>query len=119
MRGLWRAVLDEVAPYDAGKSLETIAKDLGIDDLIRLSANESPLGPSPRAIEALRREAPRAPLYPDGGSTQLRAMLGARLGVPPSWRIAGTGADELLALSARAASDPGDEVLIPQPAFEP
>ena len=53
MRWLWRAVLDEVAPYDAGKSLETIAKDLGIEDLIRLSANESPLGPSPRAIEPL------------------------------------------------------------------
>ena len=69
MRRLWRAVLDEVAPYDAGKSLEAIAKDLGIEDLIRLSANESPLGPSPRAIEALRREAPRAHLYPDGGST--------------------------------------------------
>ena len=119
MRGLWRAVLDEVAPYDAGKSLEAIAKDLGIEDLIRLSANESPLGPSPRAIEALRREAPRAHLYPDGGSTQLRAMLGERLGVPASWLMAGNGADELLALIARAAYDPGDEVLVPHPAFEP
>src|SRR5215207_9700358 len=65
MRRLWRAVLDEVAPYDAGKPLEAIARDLGIEDLIRLSVNESPLGPSPRAIEALRREAPRAHLYPD------------------------------------------------------
>ena len=119
MRRLWRAVLDEVAPYDAGKSLEAIAKDLGIEDLIRLSANESPLGPSPRAIEALRREAPRAHLYPDGGSTQLRAMLGERLGVPASWLLAGNGADELLALIARAAYDPGDEVLVPHPAFEP
>jgi len=119
MRGLWRAVLDKVAPYDAGKSLEAIAKDLGIEDLIRLSANESPLGPSPRAIEALRREAPRAHLYPDGGSTQLRAMLGERFGVPASWLMAGNGADELLALIARAAYDPGDEILVPHPAFEP
>jgi histidinol-phosphate aminotransferase len=119
MRRLWRAVLDKVAAYDAGKSLETIAKDLGIEDLIRMSANESPLGPSPRAIEALRHEAPRAHLYPDGGSTHLRAMLGERLGVPASWLLAGNGADELLALIARAAYDPGDEVLIPHPAFEP
>ena len=102
MRGLWRAVLDEVAPYDAGKSLEAIAKDLGIEDLIRLSANESPLGPSPRAIEALRREAPRAHLYPDGGSTQLRAMLGERLGVPASWLMAGNGVTNSAAASKTA-----------------
>jgi histidinol-phosphate aminotransferase len=119
MRGLWRAVLDGVAPYDAGKSLEALAVDLGIDDLMRLSANESPLGPSPRVIEALRREAPRVHLYPDGGSGQLRATLGEKLGVPPSWLLVGNGADELLALIARAAYDAGDEVLVPRPAFEP
>src|SRR5262245_36284851 len=119
MRGPWRAVLDSVAPYDAGKPLEAIAADLGFEDLVRLSANESPLGPSPRAIEAIRREAPRAHLYPDGGSTQLRTLLGERLGGPPSWLLTGNGADELLAIIARAAYDPGDEIIIPRPAFEP
>ena len=76
MRRLWRAVLDEVAAYDAGKSLEAIAKDLGIEDLIRLSANESPLGPSPRAIEALRREIAAR----DGSAFDLRAFHDAVLG---------------------------------------
>ena len=90
MRGLWRAVLDEVAPYDAGKSLETIAKDLGIEDLVRLSANESPLGPSPRVIEALRREGP-ARISTRRWLLSLRAVLGERLGVPAtgSWRAMG------------------------------
>src|SRR5262245_41103948 len=119
MRQLWRSVLDKVAPYDAGKPLEAIAKELGIESVIRLSANESPLGPSPLAVEALRREAARAHLYPDGGSTELRAVLGERLGVASDWLIAGNGADELLALIARAAYDPGDEVVIHHPAFEP
>jgi histidinol-phosphate aminotransferase len=70
-------------------------------------------------VEALRREAARAHLYPDGGSTELRAALGNRLGVAPDWLVAGNGADELLALIARAAYDPGDEVVLPDPAFEP
>lgn len=119
MRQLWRAVLGKVAPYDAGRPLEAIARELGLTDLLRLSANESPLGPSPRAVEALRREAARAHLYPDGGCTELRTALGERLGVAADWLIAGNGADEILSLIARAACEPGDEVVIPHPAFEP
>jgi histidinol-phosphate aminotransferase len=84
MRRLWRDVLDRVAPYDAGKSLEMLARELGVDAVLRLSANENPLGPSPRVVEAIRREAPRAHLYPDGGGTEVRQALGKRLGTPPS-----------------------------------
>src|SRR5262245_54347573 len=105
MRQRWRPVLDKVLPYDAGKPLEALAKDLGIETLVRLSANESPLGPSPLAVDALRREAPRAHLYPDGGSSELRSALAKRLGVGTDWLLAGNGADELLALIARAAYD--------------
>jgi histidinol-phosphate aminotransferase len=119
MRRLWRDVLDRVDPYDAGKSLEVLARELGLDTMLRLSANENPLGPSPRVVEAIRREAPRAHLYPDGGGTEVREALGKRLGVPPESIVLGNGADELLAMLARAALDPGDEVVIPHPAFEP
>ena len=55
--------------------------ELGLTELVRLSANENPLGPSARVVEAVRREAERVHLYPDGGSTGLRAALGRRLGV--------------------------------------
>jgi histidinol-phosphate aminotransferase len=119
MPRLWRSVLDGVAPYDAGKSLEALAEELGVDEIVRLSSNESPLGPSPLVVETLRREAARVHLYPDGGSSRLRAALGERLGIPADWLVAGNGADELLAIIARAAYDPGDEVVIPHPAFEP
>jgi histidinol-phosphate aminotransferase len=119
MRRLWRSVLDRVAPYDAGKSLEALARELGIEAVLRLSANENPIGPSPRVIEAIRREAPRAHLYPDGGAGELREALGARLGISADSIVIGNGADELLAMLARAAFDPGDEVLVPHPAFEP
>jgi histidinol-phosphate aminotransferase len=116
MRRLWRRVVDKVQAYDAGKPLE---HELRAGAVLRLSANESPLGPSPKVVEALRREAAMVHLYPDGGATELRALLGQRLGLPPDWLIAGNGADELLGLLARAAFEPGDEVVIPEPAFEP
>src|SRR5262245_19178874 len=119
MRCIWRAAVDRIAPYDPGLPLEALASDLGRTDLVRLSANESPLGPSPRVVEAIAREAARVHLYPDGGSTSLRQALAARLGVAPAQIVVGNGADELLALIGWAALEPGDEVIIPQPSFEP
>ena len=80
-------------PYDAGKPLEQLAAELGVGELARLSANENPLGPSPRVVEALAREAARVHLYPDGGATALREALARRLGVTPGELLVGNGAD--------------------------
>lgn len=119
MRRIWRSIVDRIAPYDPGRSLEALASDLGRSDLVRLSANESPLGPSPRAVEAMVREASRVHLYPDGGSIALREALGARIGVGPAQIVVGNGADELLAIVGWAVLEPNDEVIVPQPSFEP
>ena len=70
-------------------------------------------------VEAIRREAPRVHLYPDGGATALREALGRRLGVPPTQIVVGNGADELIGMIALAAFEPGDEIVIPTPSFEP
>ncbi|MBI1735212.1 MAG: aminotransferase class I/II-fold pyridoxal phosphate-dependent enzyme [Candidatus Rokubacteria bacterium] len=118
-RTIWRPVLDRITPYDAGTPLEVLTAQLGVPALVRLSANESPLGPSPAVVAALQREATRAHLYPDGGSTALREALARRLGVTPDQILVGNGADELIALIAWAAFDPGDEVVVPHPSFEP
>ena len=112
-------MLDGLIPYDAGLSLEALARELGHAKLIRLSANENPLGPSPRAVAAVEREAGRIHLYPDGGSTALREALGRSLGVAANQIVVGNGADELIALIAAAAFEPGDEVIVPTPSFEP
>src|SRR5207247_5419592 len=108
-----------MTPYDAGKPLEQLAAELGVPELARLSANENPLGPSPRVVEAVAREAARVHLYPDGGATALRAALARRLDVTPGELLVGNGADELIGLIARAAFEPGDEVVVPEPSFEP
>jgi histidinol-phosphate aminotransferase len=119
MRGIWRSALDGIIPYQTGKSLEEMARELGLPELVRLSANESFLGPSPRVVAAIAREASRVHLYPDGGSTALREALGRRLEVSPDQLVVGNGADELLAILGTAALEPGDEVVLPQPSFEP
>ena len=119
MKRIWRETLRAVTPYEAGKSLEVIQKEMGLASLRRLSANENPLGPSPKVVEALRKEAERAHLYPDGGSTALREAIGRRLGISPQWIMAGNGGDEIISMIARATFEPGDEILMPHPSFEP
>jgi histidinol-phosphate aminotransferase len=119
MKRIWREALSSVTPYEAGKPLEAIEKELGLPSVRRLSANENPLGPSPKVVEALRKEAARAHLYPDAGSTALREAIARRLDIAPDWIIVGNGGDEIIALIARATFEPGDEILLPHPAFEP
>jgi histidinol-phosphate aminotransferase len=93
--------------------------ELGLAELVRLSANENPLGPSPHVVEAIRREAARVHLYPDGGASALRAALARRMGISPDQIVVGNGADELIGMIALAAFEPGDEVVVPTPSFEP
>jgi len=107
-----------MAPYDPGPPLESV-EGTRTTPVVRLSANENPLGPSARVVGAIEREVARVHLYPDGGSSALRAALGRRLSVAPDQLMIGNGADELLALIATAAFEPGDEVVVPQPSFEP
>jgi histidinol-phosphate aminotransferase len=116
---VWRPIVESIEPYDAGKPIETLLGELGLTELTRLSANENPLGPSPAVVEAIRREASRVHLYPDGGATALREALAGRLGVAPAQIVMGNGADELIGMVALAAFDPGDEVVVPTPSFEP
>jgi histidinol-phosphate aminotransferase len=119
VRHVWRPILDRLTPYEAGPPLEALARELGVADLIRLSANEHPVGPSARVVEAIAREAARVHLYPDGASTALREALAAWLQVSAEQILIGNGADELLSLIAWAALESGDEVVVPQPSFEP
>jgi histidinol-phosphate aminotransferase len=117
MRRIWRDVIERIVPYQAGPSLEALERLHG--PLVRLSSNENPLGASPRVVDAVAREAARIHLYPDGGSTALREALGREMGVAPEQIVVANGADELLQLIGLAAFDPGDEIVVPEPSFEP
>jgi histidinol-phosphate aminotransferase len=101
-----------IDPYVPGKSAAP-----GAGRVFKLSANETPLGPSPRAIEALHSAASSVALYPDGSSHNLREAIGARWGIEPSQIIAGAGSDNILELLALGYIGPGDEGLYTQFGF--
>ena len=107
----------ELKPYEPGKPIETLERELGIRDSIKLASNENPLGPSPKAIAAMQRALAGVHRYPDGASFRLRAKLAERFAVDPAQLVFGCGADELLELVAKAFMRPGDEVVFAWPSF--
>lgn len=108
--------LRDVTVYEPGK--ET-ACELGIeaDAIIKLASNENPLGPSPKAIEAMRAALKNAHLYPDGSGFYLRKAVAAKLGLAPENVILGNGSNEVIEFLGHAFLNPGDDVITFQYAF--
>lgn len=98
--------IDAIDAYVPGRAVAE-----GAARTIKLSSNESPLGPSPKAIAALSADAAMLHRYPDAGSHALRDAIAAHHGIEPERVVCGTGSDELLYLLAPAYASAGDEVL--------
>jgi len=107
----------KLEPYAPGKPIEELERELGLSGSIKLASNESPLGPSPKALAALRKEIANIHRYPDGASFALRRKLAARLGVAGEQLVFGAGADEVLELLAKVLLGPGDECVYAWPSF--
>jgi histidinol-phosphate aminotransferase len=101
-----------IDPYVPGQSSAP-----GAAKIFKLSANETPLGPSPQAREALRGFADHLQDYPDGAATVLREAIGARHGFDPARIVCGNGSDEILHLLASAYIGPGDEGIFTEHGF--
>jgi len=84
---------------------------------IKLSSNETPLGPSPKALDAVREASGELERYPDGSATALRAAIAARYGLNPARIVCGAGSDELLTMLAHAYLGPGDEAIFTEHGF--
>ena len=106
-----------LAPYVPGKPIEELERELGITGSIKLASNENPLGPSPKAVEAMRAAAGEIHRYPDGASFALREALSRKLGVTGDQLVFGAGADEILELIAKTLIREGDEVVYAWPSF--
>jgi histidinol-phosphate aminotransferase len=104
--------------YVPGKPIEEVERERGIRRSIKLASNENPLGPSPKAIAALRRTLSSVHRYPDSAGYELTRRLGAHHRLDPGQIVLGNGSDEIIGLLARAFLQPGDEVIMPQPAFQ-
>jgi histidinol-phosphate aminotransferase len=101
----------QIEAYVPGKSAAS-----GVARVHKLSSNETPLGPSPRAVEAIRA-ANHFELYPDGSATKLREAIAAKFGLDPGRIVCGSGSDELLSLVTSAYVGPGDEGVFTEHGF--
>jgi len=111
--------LRDLAVYQPGKPIEETARELGCapSDIIKLASNENPLGPSPKAIAAMRDAIENAHLYPDGGAFYLRNAIAKKLNVTPDHIILGNGSNEIIELLAHAFLERGDAIVTSEHAF--
>lgn len=115
--GLAREAIRELPLYSPGMSPEEVKSAYGVERVIKLASNENPLGPSPLAVEAVKREASQISTYPDGTCRELREALSGKLGVSPERFIFGNGTDEVIDFLFYAFFETGDAAVMGDPTF--
>ncbi|MBI98267.1 MAG: histidinol-phosphate transaminase [Verrucomicrobiales bacterium] len=111
--------LSNLPVYQPGRPLEEVARELGLslDGIIKLASNENPLGPSPKAVEAMKTAAEQAHLYPDGNAFYLRQEMAAKLGIDPGQLIFGNGSNEIIEFVAHALLGPDTNIVVSEYCF--
>jgi histidinol-phosphate aminotransferase len=109
--------IEALVPYEGGKPVEELARELGVTDAVKLASNENPLGPSPLALEALRGALTSVHRYPDGAAYALRNALARFYGVRMEEVLQGAGSNELLDLVVRTFATPAHHIVFGEPAF--
>lgn len=111
--------LRELVSYEPGKPIEDVARELGLkpEEIIKLASNENPLGPSPKALEAMEEAVKRAHFYPDGGGYYLREAIAKKMGLERSNVILGCGSNEVIEFIGKAFLNPGDDIIASRHAF--
>lgn len=109
--------VQKLTPYQPGKPVEELERELGICDSIKLASNENPLGPSPEAIEAIQRLAPTINYYPDGGGYALSDRLADIHQLEPSNITLGNGSNDILELVTRAFLTPQHSAVFSEYSF--
>jgi len=113
----FRAPVRDLVPYEPGKPVEEVQRELGLDRVVKLASNEGPFGPFPAALEAIARSAPGLNRYPDGGAYRLRAALAELHDLRFEEVAVGAGSDGLVDGLSQIALDPGDGIVCGWPSF--
>lgn len=111
------AYIRAIAPYQPGKPISELERELGVTGIVKLASNENPLGASAKAIAAARSALDEIGLYPDGNGFALKDALAGRYGVALNQIVLGNGSNDLLELAARAFLTVGDKVVYSAHAF--
>ncbi len=115
--GRVRDCVAAIRPYVPGKPAEEVAREYGVEDVLKLASNENPLGASPRAVEAIREGLADLHVYPDGSGFHLKRAIGEHYGVRPEQVTLGNGSNDVLELVARAYLEPGVNAVYSEHAF--
>jgi histidinol-phosphate aminotransferase len=113
----FRRSLVDLVPYEPGKPVEEVQRELGLERVVKLASNEGPFGPFPAARAALERAIDELNRYPDGGAYRLRAALAERHDVRFEEIALGAGADGVVDCLSQAVLDPGDAIVCGWPSF--
>ena len=109
--------VNDLVPYEPGKPVEEVQRELGLERVVKLASNEGPFGPFPEAREAIERCAGELNRYPDGGAYRLRAALAERLDLRLEEVAPGAGSDGIVDCLSQAVLEPGDEIVCGWPSF--
>lgn len=107
-----------IPAYVPGKPVEEVERERGVKGAVKLASNENPLGPSPLAMEAVRRSLAGVHRYPESGGFDLTRKLAGRLGLVPENIVLGNGSDDIIVMLAAAFLRPQDEVILARPSFQ-
>lgn len=113
-------ILDRIKnlrPYKAGKPISELAREKNLKKIIKLASNENPLGPSPKAVEAIKKNIWNLHRYVDPTANEMVMAISEKYNIQPQHIICGNGTDSLIADIVAAFSDPGDEVLTSEGSF--
>ena len=113
----FRECILKIKTYVPGKPIEAVKREFGLDDVVKIASNENSLGPSPKAVEAMKEAAGEMNQYPDGSCFELREKLSEHLGVKPENLIFGNGGDEVIFYFAQAFLCEDDEIITPDCTF--
>ena len=109
--------IESLIPYKPGRSTDQVKRELGLEKVIKLASNENPLGPSPKAVEAIKKACKNIARYPDPSFFKLRQKLSEIWKIRIDDIIFGNGSNELIDLIIRVFCEPGDKIIVPQKSF--
>ena len=113
----FKPAVRDIVPYEPGKPVEEVQRELGLDRVVKLASNEGPFGPFPGALAALERGLSDLNRYPDGGAYRLRQALADRHGARFEEIAFGAGADAVIDCLAQVSLEAGDEIVLGWPSF--
>ncbi|MDC0590919.1 histidinol-phosphate transaminase [Gammaproteobacteria bacterium] len=109
--------INDLSPYEPGKPIEDLERELGIKNVVKLASNENPVGPSPRVLQSIENILKNTHRYPDGNATKLKEVIGRKFSVKPNQVTIGNGSNDIIEFIARSFLATDDSAIYSEHAF--